>query len=201
MTVTLPPDLSTLRALVRGELGSSDARLVDRWLVMYADDRVANALAALSIELRETLRDRSLPPEVALLSGAFWEAFERGCAEIDPEPWSSPIDLLRAPTSTALPRQHLRAELRDRSTREIHVRDSARDASSRQLVSCNDLGEVVLLGERAYRCEPHEGRVTFWWVPVGRLDASVLALLEAVRLAVPAGGARALRVTDEFFSL
>ena len=191
MTVTVPPTVDTLRALVRGELGREDRIRVDRWLGRCTDPRMVHVIENLIVEHHEELADAKLPPGGQPLASAFRMLLESGRAtldRIDLTPGLAPS--LLQPGLAPL----LSVELADPGRRVVSLRLRRRPGRRTLAWATNDLGAAYVLfdslaadspdGETPhYELDPAEGRITFWAMEARKGELPGAAATSTVELA------------------
>lgn len=177
--LTLPPDVDTLRRLVRGELKRDERIQVDMWLGRCVDPSMPVVLENLILEWEQERADASLPAGLAALSRHFARVVELGRAVIDfvlPPVTEAAAALLSPP----LRAQGEGLELNTTTDgRGIAIVANLRpDVARLVVVATNDRGdlhvlhdEVIIPGGSArvplhadYSVDPDEGRVTFWMI-------------------------------------
>jgi len=179
-----PPDLRTLRSLVRGELAPAERSAVDSWLVRCVDPDLPTVLQNLVVEWENERADQALPAAMRGISAVFAGLLDEGRAFIDR--LSTPT--LAAPAFSLLasaPRPKRRRDeglelLCASGSRQVKLEVWVGPACTyAAVVVQNDLGAVhVLLATELepssvvrsvrvpsdYIVEPAEERVTFWLV-------------------------------------
>ncbi len=179
MPIKLPPDVATLRKLVRGQLTREDRIEVDLWLGRCQDDRILNVLDYLGFEWNQEKQDHICSESIQTLSFFVTSLWEKGKAVFD-----QPITTFRAVATLCGTPQcidyaeglHLIRDDEDKRLFRIKVYLTSTPARA-MVVATNDQEEFhILTDERNtvsdlpfeprkvddYRIEDSEGRVTFW---------------------------------------
>lgn len=187
MTDLLPPDLSTLRAFIRGELPPEDHRAVNRWCGRCVDPALLDVLDALIAEWREERLDAAQPSGWFKDLGArFRQMWADGVAQLDAGVQQLALQPLSAPSG--LP--HIVLLEAEPGLYSVSSECSS-IAIAAVLVAIRDHGDPVVLATAraadlmwpslptaAWQLDADDGRVTFWLVAHDSLN--VAGQVEAV---------------------
>lgn len=184
--VTIPPDIDTLRRLVRGELCRDETIQVDRWLIRCPDPRLPVLIENLVAEWEQEKADARLPQALAKVSRRFRGLWEAGRAFIDAQLASEagPAPLLLSPRATDAMEGPLLFTTDDACTFAVSV-VVGEDVARLVVLATNDRGDLHVLhdeilapGSRRhvrtaldYRIDEGEGRVTLWVVVSPTIDS------------------------------